>query len=190
MLVVFLIFLVILLLLLKIGIVAEYGEDGFSGYLKILFFKLKLPPEKKTNKKKEIKTKEISKEKKGFGDLETLKGIVSPILKTLGKLLRMISINRLTLDIKIATGDAYSTALLYGGAWAGVGMIFPTLDNNIKIKKKSISINADFENTESTAYMYADISLRVWQILILGIYLIFQYIRKQKGFEKNGGTRT
>lgn len=188
MLVVFLIFLVILLLLLKIAVVAEYGEDGFSGYLKILFFKLKLPPEKK--KKAKPETKEAPQEKKKHGDLGTLKGIVSPILKTLGKLIRMISINRLVLDIKIATGDAYSTALLYGGAWAGVGMIFPALDNNIKIKKKSISINADFENTESTAYMYADISLRVWQVLILGIYLIFQYIRKQKGFEKNGGTRT
>ena len=189
MLVVFLMFLAILLLLLKIAVVAEYGEDGFSGYLKILFFKLKLPPEKKKKEKKDTKTDGAPKEKRNFGNLESLKGIVSPVLKTLGKLLRMISINRLVLDVKIATGDAYSTALVYGGAWAGVGMIFPALDN-IKIKKKSISINADFENTESTAYMYADVSIRVWQILILGIYLILQYIRKQKGFEKNGGTRT
>ena len=182
MLVVFLILLLVLLLFLKIAVIAEYGEDGFSGYLKILFFKLKLPPEKK----KKTQTKEVIKETKSFGNLEVLKESISPILKTLGKLLQMISINRLTLDVKIATGDAFSTALMYGGAWAGVGMIFPALDNNIKIKKKSVSINPDFENTESTAYMYADISLRIWQILTLGIYLISQYIRKQKGNDKNG----
>ncbi len=187
MLVVFLVLLVIiLLLLLRIRFLAEYGEKGFSGYLRILFFKIKIPPENKKKEKNEPETKDSKNDKKSFGSLKNLKGIISPILKTLGKLVRMLTVNRLILDVKIASGDAYSTALLYGGACAGVGMIFPVLDNNIRIKKKTVSINADFENTESTAYMYADISIRIWQILVLGIYLIYQYMKKQKGLEKNG----
>ena len=42
---------------------------------------------KKKKEKKDTKTDEVPKEKRNFGNLESLKGIVSPVLKTLGKLL-------------------------------------------------------------------------------------------------------
>ncbi len=182
------VFLILILLFLRFSVFLEYSGDGFSGCVKFLFFKFKFPKAQKkaTSKKEDGK----DNQKKIFGNFSQLKSILSPIAKTMGKLIRMLSVNLLVADVKLGSEDAFNTAMSYGAACASVGMIFPFLDSRIKIKKKQISINADFENMCSTIYLYTNISLRIWQITVLALYLVYQYIKNMKGFDKNGRTRT
>jgi len=180
--------LLVLFLLIRIRLFAQYDAEGFLWNVKILFFKLdfsKKGNEKRPKKPNKEKSEETSK-KKSFGDLKALTDLIAPVFKTLGKLVRMLSVDKLIADVRIAGTDAFATAMAYGGACAGIGMIFPFLDNNINIKKKSISVSADFENTKSTVYMLANVSIRIWQIITLAIYLVFQYLKTKKGIEKNG----
>lgn len=170
-----------LVLIIPIGLVFEYDESGFSYYIKALFFKFKI------NKPKEQHSKAQKKEKKG-GDLKAFTAFIEPIVKTAGKLIKLLSVNKLILNLTLATEDAFTTAMLYGSTAASVGMIFPFLNNNIKIKKQYISINADFGSSKSVLCLYADISIQIWQILILSAYFLYKYIRKlhEERICKNG----
>ena len=161
-----------LFLIMPVGLVPEYSKTGFSCYLKILFFKLKLG-----KKKSGTETQKTEKEKQG-GDFKTFKAFAEPIFKTAGKLIRFLCVNKLTLNLTLAAEDAFSTAMLYGSTAAAVGVIFPLLNNNINIRKQYISINADFNSAKSVLYLYSDISIRIWQILVLAVYFIYKYIRK------------
>lgn len=174
-----LLLLVILVLLLRVSFIVSYDEDGILAYIRVLFFKIKIPPEKKKPKavKKETPPK---KEKKG-GSLKALKEIILSALKTLGPAVRSIRIDKLSGKITIASDDAFKTAMTFGSAAAGVGILLPVLENNFKIKKKDIEVNADFDATETTAVLLAKVSIAVWQILYLGCIFILNFIKQKKG---------
>ena len=120
-----------------------------------------------------------------------LKSVISPVLKTMGKLVRMICVRKLRAEITIASDDAFMIAMMFGGVAAGIETFFPFIDKNIKIKKKYITVNADFESRESKVYLLADISILLWQIVVLAIFFLYQYLKKlrmmkKKGIETNG----
>lgn len=171
---------VILILLVPIHIYVEFGENGFLGFARILFFKYRFQKQQKKDIKKASKT-EVKKEK-NKGNLETFKSLISPVSKTLGKLIRLISFNRILADISLAGRDAYQTAMIYGGACAGVSAILPFLENNLRIKKKSISINADFETGQSQIYFETDISVCIYKLIFLAIYFLLKY-KEKRGLE-------
>ncbi len=177
----------LVILLLRIFLIFEYDSNGVSGYVKLVFLKIKFPTQKKKTTVRKDK-KETAQKKPG--NLVELKGIIFPAVKTLGKLLRLLSVNLFIADVTLATDDAFNTAMSYGATCAGIGAVFPFLDGKLRIKKKKISINANFESKTGTIYLYANISLRIWQIIILTIYLLYQYIKNVKGFDKNGRTCT
>lgn len=188
---VFLTVLLIIFLLgfIRIRLVLEYGEAGFDGFLRVFPVKIRFPVKgKKTAPKKRAST-DTKKEKK-HGSLKLFKNMIRPALKTLGRLIRTIRIKRLVADVRIAGEDAFSTAMMYGGAAAGVGALFPLLDSNLKIKKKTISVSADFEADESVIYLYTDMSINIWQVIAIATYFLYQFLKKiikenkkQKGIE-------
>lgn len=182
--------LIILIGFIPIKLSAEYGDGGFFAYLRVLFVKIKFPKEpKKELHDKNAADKKIKDEKQG--SLKLLMSVIKPIFKTLGKLIRMLCVRKIVINLTLSSGDAFSTAMMYGGAAATISTIFPFIDNNLKIKKKYISVNADFESDESVVYIFADMSIFIWQISVLAIYFLYQYIKamklkEKKGIENNG----
>ncbi len=174
-----LVILVVLLLLVRIRFLVSYDEEGMVAYLKILFFKIKIPPDKK-KVKGSPKIEAPKAESKG-GSLNKLKEIIMPAIKTLGKAIRAIRIDKLYGRITIASDDAFKTAMMFGASAAGSGILLPIMENNFKIRKKDIEVNADFEITESIAKLAARISIAVWQVIILGFVFVFNYMKYKKG---------
>lgn len=180
---------IILLGIIPIRFSVEYGEDGFFACLRVLFVKIKLPGKTKGSvheKKKEAKQKE-----KKPGSIKALTSAIKPAFKTLGKLTRMFCVRKLVAKLTLASDNAFSTAMMYGGTAAGISSIFPFIDNNIKIKKKNIYVTADFESSETVVYLFADISILIWQVIVLAIYFMYNYIKRvrikeKKGLKKNG----
>ena len=193
---VFLIILSVLFLiaLIRIRLVVEYDGDGFRGFVGIYFIKIfRFPKKKKQGKNIEKKSSEKKKEvitdkkEKSYGSLKELTWMIKPVLKTLGKLVRMITVKKLQADIKLSGGDAASTAMLYGKACAGVSAVFPILDSNVKIKKKQIFISPDFEGSETTISLYANMYIRVWKVVVIGVFLLYQLINKKRTIEEKKG---
>ena len=166
------ILLVILILCLPIRFSVEYGENGFSVLTKIAFFKLPEKFQLDSSKKTDEKPKKKTKEAKTPGKLSDLNSIVKPVFEALGKLVRSFCVRKLILHVKIATADAFSTAMLYGGVAAIIGFLFPFVDKNIKIKKKQINVLADFEGRETSVYLKADISILIIQCLYVLLVLL------------------
>lgn len=175
----------VLFLLVPVGIVLEYCEAGFFCYLKVLFFKIRLNKRKTTKNTSE--QKKVNRKKPG--DYAMFSKIADPVIKTLGRFVKYVCVDKLVAELTVAGKDAFATAMLYGTAAASIGMIFPFLNNNIKIKKKFLSVNADFNSDKVVLYFLADVSIKIWQILVIAVYFLFKYVSKinsKKEIEDNG----
>ncbi len=168
---------IVLLGFIRIRLVVEYDEAGFDGFLRVFPVKIRFPVKNKktpSDRRASVGKKDENK----HGSLKLFKNIITPALKAIGKLIRMIRIKKLVADIKVAGEDAFSTAMMYGGTAAGIGMLFPLFDSNLKIKKKTISVSADFESDESVIYFYTDVSINIWQAIAIATYFIYLFLKK------------
>ena len=172
--------LLFLFAMLSAHLVLEYREE-LTLTFRVLFFKRTLIPtkQKKTrltkSKKKHAKpTKKVEANKgstnKPKGILEKLvelRGVLSDLLeRTLGHL----SIRTARIRIRVATGDAASTAVLFGAVNGGVVLLLELLDRFGKLKTKStdeIEVFPDYLSEKTEIDVRIFFSLRVWQILCI-----------------------
>jgi hypothetical protein len=71
------------------------------------------------------------------------------------------------LRINVATGDAASTAILYGVIIQSVAYTFELMNSYLKLKdlkKADIAVNADYLSEKTTFEMKIIFSLRVWNL--------------------------
>ncbi len=167
----------ICLLLLRIKVYLEYSGK-FSGFVRLLFFKISFPRE---GKKKEISAKKEEKQsKKPSGSLSDFLGLIRPVLRALGRLVRTVRVKSLNMDVKIASRDAFQTAMMFGGTSAAVGIMIPWIERNLNVKHKKIRVNADFESSEAVIYADITFSLAIWQILLFAIKILYFYLKNKK----------
>ncbi len=171
------VFFLIFLSFIPVCICVEYSDKGFFACLKIFFFKIKLTGNKKGEKTAHKVSDKKHNEKKP-GDRNMLLNMITPAFNALGRLIKWIVVKKLIMDINIGGKDAFSTAMMYGGTAAGIGMLFPFLDSGLKIKKKSVSVNADFESESVSVYLLADIRIFFGQLVAIAICFIYKYMKK------------
>lgn len=90
--------------------------------------------------------------------------LVRILLDKFGKHLR-IKVKRLRLTV--ATGDAASTALIYGGVSQSVAYLFALLNrfSRLKVKKNALSVGADFLSDKTTADIKFSLSISLAGLL-------------------------
>ena len=189
----------LLLSMLTAHAVLEYRDD-VTLTLSILFLKFRLFPangkkvrisdySRKSAKKRKRKTSKTQKsevspqkstEEKGILEkLEGLKKLLSILLKnTFGHL----KIRTSRIRILVATGDAASTAILWGAVNNAVVFILEMLDNFGKLnyqKQDVIEVTPDFISEKTTADIRIDFSLRVWQIIDIALKTFVSYIKSK-----------
>ncbi len=179
---------VALICLIPICLHIEYSESGFCVQLKVLFFKF-TPGRKKGEKKESRKADKAEKKEKKPGNAKQMLAVIGPAVDALGRLIKWLVVKRLVMNITLGSHDAFSTAMLYGKTAAGIGALFPFLDRGMKIKHKSISVNADFEAENISVYLLSDIRVFVGQLIAIAVWFLYKYLRKitiKKGNHKNG----
>ncbi len=187
--------LLLVLALIRIRVCVSYSEAGFSAVLRIWFYRMKLPPEKKPARKPKKGKKQPEDEQKKparGGSLSDFNAMLRVALSMLGRALRSIRIDRLDAEVHIAGGDPFSTAMLYGGAAAGCGIVLPLLERAFVIKSKNIRVFADFDAREITLRLEARASVAVWQLVRLGAIFLWKMVKQkqQKGMKNHGGSCT
>ena len=112
--------------------------------------------------------------------LDNVRLITSIVEVFLKKFFRHLRIKVARLNITVATEDAAKTAILYGAVSQAVSYLIAVLDakTNLKQKKNAqFSVNADFCATKSTADVCLSFSIRVGQVLLIGLAVLFRFIK-------------
>ena len=182
--------LLVIIALLRVGVIAEYSEDGFelvalAGPIKIKLVPGKEKAESESNKKKKNKksnksdkTKAVSKgekAKKG-GIVKKVTVVLPTVLKTLGRFFKHLRIDLLTIRYAISGDDPYDVAMGYGYANGALGYICPLLDRNFKIKKWDINVYPSFTEPEETMYIKARATISIWELVYIILKLDFKAI--------------
>lgn len=174
----------LLIYFLRIGVTAEYTEDGLAldTYLGPLKYTV-LSTAKRTKRwkeKREKRNKDIIKP----GRLETLKNDLPKIKNTLEKHHRRLVIDDLTIYYMSAASDAAAAALYFGAASVGFGVILPLIENNFKIKKRDLRAAVDFNATEPYIYIKAKLSLALWELIYFSFGLVKDLITGESKEQK------
>lgn len=139
----------------------------------------------KTEKKKKKKAKQTQgQQTKKKRNLKPLVRMLLRILRTfVQRFPRYLQVHVSRFVIGVATDDAAETAVTYGYVvqMAQYALTYVKLNSNLKHTKKSvISVYPDFTVNSTRIEMDVTLSIRVWQVLALGISLALTYLNKGK----------
>lgn len=177
--------LLLLLLLLRVRVIILY-ENEVVLRLKILCFGLTLYP-RKPSRKKHAKKKQKKKPDKGhqygekkkrsLGDkLRLVRALTAVVIKKTHKHLRL---HAAKLHVRVATGDAAKTAILYGAVSGTLSYILALLDRvtNLKAALPDVNVYADFLGEKPSADVKLVFSLRVWGALAIVFGAALAYLK-------------
>lgn len=179
---------IVLLLFIPISVHIKYDGDFFVK-LKIAGIKaysaepkeeIKEPsPDTESDKKAKKQTEKAFdklKRKHGFtGAVKEIFTLIKAVLERLKGSFRHIAIRRLCLDIKVATGDAATTAIEYGAVCAAVYPVLTLLDGIANIKMKSINVTADFNSDNSDFAFSVIIRARILFLIMMAFGVFSEY---------------
>lgn len=185
--------LIIVISLIRLGGRAKYDAEGFYAYVLVGPAKVQLypvkpkdkqkPKKEKQKKEKSGKTKQKSEEEKP-GTLGRVLKLLPLVGEAAGSLKRKIRIDHLVLTVIWGAEDAASAALGYGKANAFLGMIWPLIDHNFKVKKCDWNIDVDYGEQKPKFTADAAITITVGQlvsfVLHYGVKLLMNWSRSGK----------
>lgn len=171
---------------IRVGGEAEYGEMGLLVQIRAGFLRFQIFPREKKKETEEApspkkkkkpagekkatsqETEAAPAEKKG-GPLELVKRYLPLVCQAAGELKRRIRIDRLYLDLTVASGDAAGTAMAYGYANMAMGMIWPMIEQNFEVKDPRLHTGLDFTARSTAVYLNAAFSARLGQLVSFGL---------------------
>lgn len=137
----------------------------------------------KTEKKEALKRGEVKKKKMSPEEILDIIHLVTALLKKLvGNFWKHLRIKLTRIRINVGTGDAATTAIVYGAATQAINAIFPLLDRLKQIdvpKSRDVYVNADFTAEETEIDIKLSFSLRVWHlfhVLFSAIPPLFKFL--------------
>ena len=195
-----LLLLFLLFLITKLTVSVSYVND-LQVKLKVLFFKFTLyptePKEKKVKIKKEAKEKKPVRKKQKppkpkppLKDILLLvKDIVKELTEKTGKYLKL---EEYRVKVLVATDNPAKTGVLYGvasGILGGISVMMNRIKRRTHKKDKLYTeVKADFLAEEPEISIQIALSMRVWQMFLIGITAskgFLKYLSLQKEFAKD-----
>lgn len=152
---------------IRIGAQVEYREDGLFVWARVGAVLIPVFPVKRkaANEEKAKQTKEPRKKKGGLLKLALdLFPVVLDTLKRFGKRLR---VDKLDMELTFGVTDPADAAVRYGQANALLGSLWQPLTQSLSIVDGHAHVGVDFEQTESSLYILASLSLTIAQLLVL-----------------------
>lgn len=172
-----------LISLIRMGGRVRYGEAGLFASVLAGPFTLQVFPMKAKKRDKPKQAGKAKKEKPPIAEKhkkepkEGQPGTLSRLMKLLpvagqacGALKRKIRIDDLELQLIWGGSDPAAIALGYGQANAALGMIWPILDNNFKVKRHSFQIDLDYGRTQPGVELTAALTFTIGQIVTLSVH--------------------
>ncbi len=156
--------LIILVLTARVGVEAEYSSAGLRVRAVLGPFRPPLYPAAGEKKSRAARRAGPGREKREGGSLERVKKNLPIIGEVLGKLKKRLTIDSLEISCLIACGDPADTALAFGAASAGAGLLLPVLENSFRIRKRDVRTGVSFTESKSRLYVRARASVSVYHL--------------------------
>ena len=173
---------------IRVGVQVEYQSEGLFAWARLGTFRVPVFPLKKKEgpDKKRKKAKKPKKEKapkplgeKAGGALDYARELLPIALEAAGMFYHRLRMDTLKLELTVGSDDPADTAMRYGQASAILGSFWYPLTDAFHVKDGHAKVNLDFDAKERTLYAAASLSLKLGQVLWLGIYI---GVRALKGF--------
>lgn len=174
----------VLVSLIRVGVRVQYAQNRLevgllAGPVQITLFPRKAKKPKKPQKAKPAKAKKAKPKQKPktVGEiLELAKQLLPVALEAAGQLKRKIRIDAFFLDVVTASADPARAAVDYGRLNGAVGMFWPLVEQNFKVKEWRIRTNVDFTTEHPSVSLRAAATLTVGQIVTLGVPLALKVL--------------
>ena len=182
----------LLLLVLPVTISAEYREKSLTVYVRVLFVRMRLFPqksrvEKKTTSRpaKDKKAQTAKKEKKKiprtlYESIEFVRGLTESGWAAVKVYLRHVRIHRVQMVLPVHGIDAADTALQCGRVQAAVGAVRAVLDDRLYIRYKRLEVLPDFSGQLWEQLLLAcKVSFCPGIIFPMGIAFLKQHLKRR-----------
>lgn len=180
---------------LRVGAAAAWSEAGLSVKVKAGPVRIQILPRRKKEKKKERPPKPRKRHpaeegakpapKSGRKDTLSLALRFVPLLaQAAGRLMRKIRIDRLKLHVIWGAADPAAAAKGFGAGNAVLGMLWPLLEHNFKVKEHDLRVDVDFEQTSPTLEADIQATLTIGQCLGLALRLGVQALKIYLGVRR------
>lgn len=180
----FLIVLAVLVLMgqIRVGALAEYSTDGFLAWVRLGKLHIKVFPMKKKDKPAQKQTEKPQKKKtektkeepplseKAGGALDYVRTLLPVALDAVGSMYSKIQMDTLELEMTVGAADPADAAMRYGQASAALGALWEPLTRAFHVKDGHARVRVDFDAEGMTVYGRASLSIKIGQILWLGLY--------------------
>ncbi len=195
------------ILCVRVGINIVFEEE-LAVYLKVLFLRFRLYPQKKKKfkpkkhgkkrekaKKPDTVVKDVHSEPKKKPPITETIATVTELIKAFSAAFaRKLHVRLAKISIKIATGDAAQTAILYGAASGAMACLIDLLDSITSLsslRRSEISVVPDFTSEHTEARINISLSVSVFGALTVLIKTLLKYLslkikNNRKETEENG----
>jgi len=178
----------------EMSVTVTYGLIRYRIGKKKKAKKPKKPKEKKEKKKKKKKKDEAppqeideeaakaAEKRKKREKREAIFELIREVKRILPKFVGKIHFRSAKLHVKVATGDAASTALACGGAKAGASVLFELIDRFAVLERgssKNVAIEPDFTSDEMKYDVDVRFRLRVIWAIHYGLKVLLGFIKSK-----------
>lgn len=154
---------------IRIGAQVEYCADGLFVRVRVGTFLIPVFPVKKNEgekRKKKAKQPKEPRKKKG-GMLKLALDFVPVVLDTLKRFGKSLRVDKLDMELTFAATDPADAAVRYGQANALLGSLWQPITQTLHVVDGHAHVGVDFEETQSTLYILASLSLNIARTVTL-----------------------
>ena len=143
-------------------------------------------PEKPQEESPQEEEEKPAEEQRRGGLPIPLRELIALGVDAAGQTLARLQIDVLTMELLIGgKRDPAAAAMAYGAVYAGGGTVVPLLENTFyRIKRRDINAWVDFEGEQTLIWLQLALSIRIGQVLSIGIRLgirfLSAYLRQRK----------
>ena len=186
--------LIVLICLLRVGVDASYEDDTLTlkvvaGPVNLTILPKKPKPEKKKKPKKEKKKKpkkddDKPKEKPKLS-LSFLLGVAKLALQAVNTFRRKLHVDVFRLVFIAGGSDPYDVAMLTGRVRAALDGLYPLAKRALIIRERDVRVGADFLAEKPAFAGRLKLTIRIGQVLGIGVVFAFRALRLYLKDRKN-----
>lgn len=181
--------LVLLLVALSVPVFGRITYDGeFSARIRVLGVPVVLtPPSEPKSVRSSVKPKKKAVEKSSkvkelvallkqddlAGTLHFLRAVAGLAAKTVGRVLRSVTVSRLDLQMMIATDDPATTAQRYGQVCSVLYPALAGIESVVRIRRRNLRVEPNFLTEQSAVRFDIRLRMSIWRLLGAGIALLW-----------------
>ena len=189
-------------LLVLVLAVPVYGRVTYDGDLRAKVRVLGLPitllpqdapaaePKKSAKKKADTKKKKKQEEKPSkwqeltamfredgpAATLHYLCELAKLAGQAVGRLLKAVTVDRLSMELLVATGDPADTAVRYGQVCAALYPALAGIESRVRVRRRHLRVEPNFLLEKSDLALDLRLHIRVWQALWVALVLLVKFL--------------